>query len=282
MSLPNPGPARDAAVIAAITNGDYEAGFADVTSTIPGHTATFRIFPDALKIGGVRVTLSAYLEQTVADMLGCSLLTAKLMDLLFQQASLILPPHTQVPDATMVTTAVMEKQSAWIDSQIPAGQTGIIQTLGKGWLIDNLLLRPATVGKAINYGWHFRGSFQGQSWAPSVTNSSVRVVQNRGWAHAPQEVDYSQNCILVSRQCVVDAQPRDLLDVFADPTLAGLANADGVLKVTRQPGVPVAPFVGTPVSPSSSGTKQASLLPLAVVAAIGAGLGIKLVNSRRF
>ena len=107
----------------------------------------------------------------------------------------------------MVTTAVMIAQSQWIDSQIPSGAAaGIVQTLGKHWIVDNLFAtNPATNGRAINYGWHMTGpTFQGTAWPHSVTIPTVYTIQSRGWAHAMQEVDYSQNCVLVARDCFVD------------------------------------------------------------------------------
>jgi len=291
MSLPSnfpasPGPARDAVILDAIKSGNFSAAFAEITSSVAGHSATFYVFQDALKIGGVRISMSAYLEQTVADLLSCTLLTTKLSDLIFAQRTITLPPHTQTPDASMVTTGVMVAQSAWIDAQL-AGRTGLPSTLGKQWVIDQLFAtNSATKGKAINYGWHFDGLFNGSAWAKAAT-AADRVVQNPGWAHAPQEVDYSQNCILVSRLCVVDGVERDILDVYADPVLSYLANSSGVLKVTRQPGVPVvqplstaAPTASNSTSPgvinaSATTSSTPSSAPLLYGAGlVGVGLGI--------
>lgn len=254
MALPSsfpalPGPARDAAILGAIQAGNYEINWAEVTSSVSGHAATFRIFADALKIYGVRVTVSAWLEQTLADMLGCSLLTAKLADLLFAQRAITLLPHTQPATAAMVSTVAMVAQSSWIDTQLEGVSSGIVQTIGKHWIIDNLFAtNAATAGKAINYGWHMTSaSFQGTTWPKSVTLPNVYTIQNRGWAHAPQEVDYSQNCVLVANDCLVDGASTSLQKVFQDPVLSYLANADGILKVLRQPGVPLAaPLARTP------------------------------------
>lgn len=293
--LPNlPGPARDAAIISAIRAGEYDVSWSTISSNSGGHSAMFRVFADALKINGVRVTVSAWLEQTIADMLGCSLLTAKLADLLFAQRAVTLTPHTQTPDASMVTTAVMEEQSAWIDSQLPSSPSGIIQTLGKHWVIDNLFTTNSnTKGKAINYGWHMLSSkFQGTTWPKSVTLTDVWTVQNRGWAHAPQEVDYSQNCILVANDCIVDGEPTTLQAVFQDPNLANLANADGVLKTLRQPGVPLvplvrpAPCVGADCpqlvtwTEGSQGLSKASFAPIAVVMGFAGFFGGRALRAR--
>jgi hypothetical protein len=261
-----PGPARDAIILDHIRSADYDVSWGTITSDVNGHHGEFRVFTDALKIAGVRITMSAYLAQQVADMLGCSLLTAKIADLIYAQRAVTLLPHTQTPNATMVSTAVMVAQSEWIDGQVAAagGGGGIIQTVGKHWILDNLFTtNPATAGKAINYGWHLDvPTFQGATWPTSVTLPTVHVVQSRGWAHSAQEVDYSQNTILISRDCVVDGVKRDLWDVFKDPNLASLVNAGGPLSVAlvsssaaqssssatlntlRQPGVPTAPFAG--------------------------------------
>lgn len=286
-----PGPARDAVILDHIRNNDYEVDWTVITSDVNGHHAEFRVFSDALKIAGIRVSVSAFLQQTIADMLGCSLLTAKLMDLMFAQRAVTLLPHTQTPDQTMVTTAVMIKQSQWIDSQIPPNSTGIIQTIGKSWLVDNLFTtNTKTAGKAINYGWHLlNATFQGVAWPKSVTLPGVYTIQNRGWAHAPQEVDYSQNCLLVARDCRVDNTAMDLTAVLSNPALAPLANADGVLHTLRQPGVPIAPFVRAPpcVGPNCpaqvlyapAAPSQASLGLLALAMAGAGFLGVFALDS---
>jgi hypothetical protein len=243
-----PGPKRDAVILDHVRQGDYEVDWATVMSDISGHHGEFRVFADALKIGGVRITMSAFLKQTVADTIGCSLLTAKLLDLMYAQRAVTLTPHTQTPDASMVTTKVMVDQSEWIDGQVAAASPtqGIVQTVGKVWIVDNLFAtNPATSGRAINYGMHFlTPTFLGHTWSPSVTLPGVNVVQGRGWVHGIQEVDYSQNCLLVARTCFVDGVSRDLWDIVQDPTLAPLATPGTPLKVLRQPGVPQAPFVG--------------------------------------
>jgi hypothetical protein len=253
LSLPaQPGPARDAAILSYIRGGNYDVSWSEVTSTSGSHTGTFRVFADALKIEGVRITMSAYLEQTVADMLGCNLLTPRIADLIFAQRAITLSPHTQTPNASMVTSPVMVAQSQWIDMQLNAAgfnSNGIVSTVGKHWCISQLFkTNPATAGKAINYGFHFVGSFLGQTWAPSVSLPGVRVVQNPGWAHADQEVDYSQNCVLVARTCFVDGVSRDIHDILQDPVLSALVSVEGPVAVLRQPGVPVAPFLANPAA----------------------------------
>jgi hypothetical protein len=177
-------------------------------------------------------------------MLGCTLLTTKISDLIYAQRVLTLVPHTQPATAAMVSTASMIAQSQWIDTQVAAAGNpqGIISTVGKAWIITNGLLTH--VGKACNYAWHMlTPNFQGTTWPKSVSLPGVYVIQNPGFAHDDQEVDYSQNCVLVARTCFVDGVSRDINDVYQDATLSALVSAEGPLKVLRQPGVPVAPYL---------------------------------------
>lgn len=232
---PLAGPARDRAILAHVEAGDFTAPFATVHSSYNGINADFYVFADALKIAGVRVSVSAYLEQQVADLLSCSLLTAKLADLRWAQRAVTLPP---LPRPITSSTAAMVDQSARVDRalSVTPETAGIVDSLGKAWLIDALL--DAHPGRAINYGWHFTGpTYAGHAWDSSVTGVG-RVIQGRGWAHDFNEVDYSQICCLVSRTCVVDRQKVDLWELLRDPALAPLASASGALRTHRQPGVP--------------------------------------------
>jgi hypothetical protein len=240
-------------VLDQIKGGNFEVSWGTVVSDAGGHHGEFRVFADALKIEGVRIDVSAYLEQQIADLLGCSLLTPKLVDLGWQQRATTLPPDTQTITSS---SAGMIRHSTTIDAQLaklpptPAG--GIIRTVGKNWCIDNDLLRYAT-GKAENYGWHFEGpTLGGKSWEPSVTDAKQRVIQGRGWFHDFKHIDYSQTCLLVARQCLVDGQPMDLQAVLSSAELAPLASHQGKMTVLRQPGVPeLAPlFAATPEASS--------------------------------
>lgn len=267
-------PAYAPAILEHVRAGEALVTWATVASAIPGHTATFRVFSDALRIRGVRCGVSAALAQQIADLLDCRLLTPKLADLAWQARAVTLVPYPLTQTAedvlrmTLWTTA--ERESALIDQAIgksvptlppaspaspaaspPApspGAPGLVQTVGKHWTLDNdLLTHP---GRAQNYGWHFDGaSFGGSAWEPAVT-APLRVIQGRGWAHPPSHVDYSQTCVLVWRTCVVDGAQANLDAVLQSPTLAALASAQGPLRLLRQPGVPVPDGPVSPMTPA--------------------------------
>ena len=265
MDLPaNSGPARTKAIFEAICDGHFEVEWAEITSTFNGHTATFYVFADALKIDGVRVNVSAELEQRIADRLGCMLLTPKLADLIYEQAErtgIILLPHVisewrgaNAPCSTL--TADMLTHSAKIDEDLVGKDVfgKVIATLGKHWVLDNdLQVHP---GRAMNYGWYLPGTethWKGiplEIWATLAKVSGLyrRIIQGKGTQHGLGQDDYSQICVLASFYCLVDGQASDLRTVLQDPQLAGLANHGGVLHMLRQPGVPEEP-AGTIIMP---------------------------------
>lgn len=247
---PNNGPDRDEAILAYIQAGDYTADLRPVTSKHNGKTATFYVFADALKIRGVRVNASARLLQTIADMLGCLLLTPKIADLAWMQATVRLPPF---PRPITSSTAGMLQHSADIDkalAKLNVPSTAFIQTVGKIWVSDNDLLTHS--GRAENYGWHFQGpdfgGLKGEVNASLQKDKSgqyIRLIQGRGWAHDMTHTDYSQIMLLMSQTCEVDGQSMETGNLLLDPDLAPLGSHQGVMRVFRQPGVPVAPLMTT-------------------------------------
>jgi hypothetical protein len=262
-------PAYGDLVRGAIGAGKYEMPWAPLKSTIPGHSATFQVSGDALKIAGVRINVSAQLQQQIADALGALLLTPRLLDLLWAERAVTLPPS---PQPIAATSAAMIAHSARVDALlakaggVPKG--GIVQTVGKQWVVSNAL--EAHPGRAENMGWHFAGpTFGGQAFEPSPTLPGVRLIQGPGWAHDIHHLDYSQVCCLVHRSCVVDGESRDLADVVRDAALAPLATGpEGVLRILRQPGVPIyacaaitPPSGVTAASDGSDGTSVCAAVP---------------------
>lgn len=212
-----------------------------------------QITTDALKIDGIRINVSAYAQQQMADLLNASLPTAKMCDLLWHYSDVKLNPS---PQQISSSNESMIKHSNRVDKQIKSQKPGkITSTVGKNWVIDNRLQNPRIPNQACNYGWHFKGSsFNGNVNQSLLKNPDTkqywRVIQPVSFYHNFRHSDYSQVCVLVSRQCWVNGEEKDLFDVLRDPTLAPLVNHDGILHVLRQPNVPVLdPIVELPIQP---------------------------------
>lgn len=260
-------PAYDSMVLGAISEGHFEHAFVPIVVHAGGHIGIFRVSQDALKIDGVRINVSAILQQQIADMLGAYLLTPKLLDQLWAQRAVTLTPCTQPSSST---SAAMIVHSACIDTKlktqvgadIPAD--GIVQTVGKTWVITNALLDHP--GMACNIGWHLEHPMGGGiPFDAAPTLPGAHMIQSPGYRHNARFLDYCQLVLVVHRDCVVDGSLNTFAAVARDPELAPLVNADGVLKVLRQPGVPEL------VKPPTTG--PAPLGP-ATVALMGVGMGI--------
>lgn len=239
-----PGPARDNQVLAHLNAGTLDpVSWVPVTSEIPGHTGQFLVTADALKLGGVRFGAGAQLAQQLADGLGALLLTPKLLDLMYAQASTPITPFPDYNATMMENSSWFVKHSARIDAALAAAgySGGIVQTVGKPWMISNQLLSHS--GKSENYGWHLppgtKSPWNGVAIYPAVTTKAL-VIQQPGWAHGLDQADYSETCQFVNRWCVVDGAKRDIADVLMDPILSALVSHEGPLQAAalRQPGVP--------------------------------------------
>jgi hypothetical protein len=115
-----------------------------------------------------------------------------------------------------------------------AGQRGLVETVGKNWVITNQLATHP--GKAANYGWFDPKAPYGSK---PGGRGPHRLWQPLGLAHDTRHGDYSQIVRLVHRACTVDGGVRDLVDVLHDRELAPLASDEGVMRVWRIPGVPL-------------------------------------------
>jgi len=237
---------RNACILDHIKNKDYSIQWAHLD--IPGPPAIrLTVFADALMIGGVRVNVSAQLLQIIADLLGCMMLTPRICDLMYLAAKASGPVLLPSPQPITSTTKAMIAHSARVDGYLasvrdklpmtPDGGAPLVQTVGKQWVVANEL-QQKKVGTAENYGWQFPGSSFGGSKFESSVTPPLRCIQGQGWAHDITHVDYSQIAQLVWARCTVDGEEKSLPEVLAtDPQVAKLLNHNGLLKVTRQPGV---------------------------------------------
>lgn len=239
---PHHGPERNRAILDAVNAGKGQIQWALVTASIPGHTAVFRVFADSLRIDGLRVNVSAALQQRILDRYKCLSLTPHLLDLMWAQREVTLHPF---PQPITSDTSAMIAHSRKIDEALEAlgNPPGLVSTVGKIWALTNTLVTKP--GRAVNAGWHFEGNdFQGIKGEvnPSLLKDKrgqyVRMIQGPGSAHDYTHDDYSQILLGVHRECIVDNEPALTADVMTSRDLCGLISHEGPLKITRFPGIP--------------------------------------------
>ena len=283
-------PSYGPSVLAAVAAGNYELAWAPLAVG----DVVLQVSARPLKVEGVSVNVSATIQQQVADLLNAMLPTPKIMDLMWLGRAATVQPFTQPITSS---AAGMLKASATVDGWVEAaGNPGGILVLEKTWCVGNSLLEHP--GKAMNYGLfcvpnqpdnHYSGI--ATEACVSIANPKLgRVIQGQGWAHDPAHLDYSQWCPLVQRACTVGGSSGDLADVLQDPKRAPLLSHEGVLRVLRQPGVPV--YQGTappphlvagfsvPVDAPSSGNRVLGAVAAFAVAG-AAGWAVETAMRRR-
>jgi hypothetical protein len=237
------GPARDKAILDAVRSGQASWTWSPVTSQRDGHTLVMQVMTDGLKLGGVRLAGSANLCQTIADMLGACLQTARINDLAWQQAKVQIPPGNMWPNDTDTATLVRETDK--LDGYI-AGRTGLVAPVGKPWVLS----KSMSAKRATLYGWQSATPIAGIPLYKSPATPGVQVIQPLSAAHDLNFCDYSSLANLVARQCTLDGQPDDLARILQDPSVAQLASHEGVIPV-RQPGASVGQPLGMQGLPPS-------------------------------
>jgi len=199
-----------------------------------GRIVGFLTTNDVLRVGEVddfvRVTVNATCAQLIADRLGTILPTTRMADLVHENATTILPFVAQPPDALMASTQRMVAHSRAIDQALRAKgyAGGLIDTLGKGWMISNKL--KARSDKAANFGGHDAG-------AKLRSPGGLRVVQDLGTWHDRFHTDYSQKWRGYAAWSYLDGSEISTGELLTNPQTAGAISYEGTMEVLRQPGV---------------------------------------------
>lgn len=227
---------REKYIFDQVIIGNFEASWVALEYDILGKKVQLNVMSDALKVNGIRVNVTASLQQQLADIFDASLLTAQIADLMYANVNNRLTPSPQPISSSVQSMLAHSKR---IDKLLGAYTGGIISPVGKHWILDKKL--EYINNRACNYGWHFTGSsFNGIVGFPAATlycGKGAKVIQPNATAHDSHHMDYSQTCQLVSQQCWIDGIEYRFSDLIKDPVLCQFVVSNGPLKNTRQPGV---------------------------------------------
>jgi len=231
-SLPeNPTPERNQIIIKAVEDKLIKFNWVPITSEIPGHKAIFYVTEDAgyfeLENGyRYRPQVTATMTQQCADILGASMVTAKIMDLSYKQAVIVEDATILTAGPEMSSSTYSKKYNDLVEKK-RTGRSGLFRDCGKSWLLSNHL--PTSAG-AVNYGFFYKD-------APAISAGGLHLYQNIGSMHNAQHLDYSQVLFLMDSTCTVDDVTCNVKDIMQDKELCHLINYDGILKYIRQPHV---------------------------------------------
>lgn len=171
-------------------------------------TVTFYVTPDYLSIGTdadwARLPLTPMAAQKIADSLGFFLPTRKMVDAIYNAATVKLEPIPMF--AFRDSTPTMYQHHLIIEGQ-RQGRKGLIAGIKKDVVISGKLSRDAKPHRVAIYGWH---RLDGKPIQPLYTG------------HVDWYVDYSHGIRLVSRTVKVGKRWMDYTDVLKDPMLRRL------------------------------------------------------------
>lgn len=239
-----------------------------------GHELGFVVADDYFAIGEgddyVRVPMNPLTAQRIADKVGFLLPTARMVDLIWRGAPIKVEPHPMqqelnqkgVPTGNIFvgagqkagqsSTAGFAAHNAFLETQFaPFGaQPGIRAGHKKDVILTNRLQGSATVtevsgpAKSVDasnqvaiYGWHRIKPAGDCSKFPTIPG--LCPIQGRSIVHDNKYADYSHGIRMVSPLAMLDGQSVNLVDLLTSPELATILSDEGVLKVLRQPHVPL-------------------------------------------
>jgi hypothetical protein len=216
---------REEAIFQEIAKGnvpDFLRQLKDVQTTLrtpDGRTvtATYHVMPDYLAIGSnqdfVRIPMDPLTAQRLAERFGATLPTRRMVDQVYQQATVKLTPSPLPAGPQMMSNDYYRRHEDAVERQRQGLQAPLGElTAGdkKDVIISNAIAQHP--GKVIIYGWH---------------QPNGKPIQPLSWIHENTYADYSHGIRLVAGTMTVDGREVPVADVLADPQLAGLLSDEG-------------------------------------------------------
>ncbi len=217
----------------ALTPVTSTAVISSVTQSV-----TYYVIPDYIAIGHdtdyFLCPMSPMVAKKIADSIGCTLPTRKMVNDIYAQANLKLPPLTIPASGTMTTVQAFAQHNGSVCAQ-RATYTNSLGTLTGGdkkdVVISNLIY--STANRVVIYGWH-----------TSVGNP-IQPLSN---VHADTYMDYSHGIRLVQDAVIYNSNPTSVKNILQSSTLNSLLSDEGSM---AQPYYPYYLTLGSLATPAS-------------------------------
>jgi len=199
----------------------------EITGQVDGqnHRVTFWVTADYLAVGSdadsFLIPLSPQVAQRIADLVGGSLPTPRMVDAVWTSAQARMAPIRFEPNEFMTTVRYFQRHNRLVGAQrsLYKVPTGVLVAGHKKDVVISATL-SANPGKVAIYGSH------GPDGQPSQPLSTVL---------RDSFVSYNHGVRLVDRGILVDGVRKELWDVLRDPELAPLLSRGGVIGEARYP-----------------------------------------------
>ncbi|MBX0331960.1 hypothetical protein K3G39_01775 [Pontibacter sp. HSC-14F20] len=218
---------RDSLAVREILSGnmpDFFQKFVAIpitTSRADGTTiqAVFYASPDYMSIGNekdwARIPLTPMAGQQLADSLGCFLPTRKMVNTIYEHATVKLEPLPLY--ALRDSTPTMFHHHLMIEGQ-RQGRKGLIAGIKKDVVISSKVSQDPRPNRVAIYGWH---------------RPDGKPIQQLYTGHINWYVDYSHGIRLIHRKLKVDGKWMDYTQVLQDPELRQLLCDEAMCDFTK-------------------------------------------------
>jgi len=201
---------------------DYMIGFIAVKTNQRDaagkkHRVTLYVKPDYLTIGGNNNTVPFIIPMTprtaqqVADSLDCSLPTPKIVDIIYNAATVKPEPFNYIPRGVRNSDPDLffdHSQVIYAQEKAAGGSRGeLVAGTKKDVVISAKLSDPQRTHHVIIYGWH---------------KTDGKPIQPEYNGHIDTYVDYSHGIRLISNKVFIDGKEYRLARILQDPLLFSL------------------------------------------------------------
>lgn len=162
----------------------------------------------------IRTPMNPMTAQKIANSMNMSLPTTKIVDLIYRQAKIKLPPRPIPAGPKMTSSQYYRDHDAIIDRQLAGKSTDVlIAGQKKDVVLSNKL--DKTRGKVAIYGWH---------------RLNGKAIQPLSTVHYDLYADYSHGIRLVHNYMIVNGKKVHFANVLADPELSILISNEGPIR----------------------------------------------------
>lgn len=222
---------REAAVLTEFERGNvppFLATLVPVTlqASLGGRerVATIWCTPDCFGLGTdedwLRLPITPQLAQRLADRLDCVLPTRRIVDAVWRQATVKVPPQPFHPrDHDILSMQVFAASHAAIEAARGDADRHLLLAGQKKDVVLSALLRDWP-DRVVIYGWH---------------HLDGRPIQPLWKGHTTGHVDYSHGIRFVARTMSLDGTATTVDAVLADPELCTLLSDEGPIAPARYP-----------------------------------------------
>lgn len=208
----------------AINNKSSLNNFKPITIKDSKNELTYLVSNDYLKFDNILIPLSAPRAQKVMDSSYCILPTKKMVEQIWQNAEIKIPQYPKGPpyDSSMYSVKAILGISDKIEKfMIGKDNTKLLAGHKKDVVLTNKLSPNNPNKRVAIYGWHGTNGVAIQGPGPNYSS------HERDYFY-----DYSHGIRLISRDCTLNGQILDILDVLTGDN-AYLLSDEGKLTFIR-------------------------------------------------